>query len=84
MYSRIGQNIRYLAYKCRFYIKDLVKFTCTDIISRVCDEWKNRMIEDNVMVAEQVKELVYVRETMDECLLEKGEINDIINYLCTD
>ncbi len=35
--SRIGQNIRYLAYKCGFDIKDLVKLTCTDIISRVCD-----------------------------------------------
>ncbi len=27
--SRIGQNIRYLAYKCGFSIKDLVKLTCT-------------------------------------------------------
>ncbi len=81
--SRIGQNIRYLAYKWGFYIKDLVKLTCTDIISRVCDEWKDRMTEDNFRVAEQVKDLVYVRDGMDEWLLEKGEINDIINYLCT-
>ncbi len=44
----IGQNIRYLAYKCRFYIKDLVKLTCTNSISRACDEWKDRMTEDNV------------------------------------
>ncbi len=42
------------------------------------------MIEDNVRVAEHVKEFVYVRDGMDEWLLEKGEINDIINYLCTD
>ncbi len=82
--SGIGQNIRYFAYKCGFYIKDLVKLTCTDIIRRVCDEWKNRMTEDNVRVAEQVQELVYVRNGMEECLLEKGEINDIINYLYTD
>ncbi len=58
--SRIGQNIRYLVYKCWFYIKD------------------------NVRVAEQVKELVYIRDGMDEWLLERGEINDIINYLSTD
>ncbi len=70
--SRIAQNIRYLAYKCGFYIKDLVKLTCTDIISRVCDEWKDRMTEDNVRVAEQVKELVYVRDGMEEGLLENG------------
>ncbi len=57
---------------------------CTDIISRVCDEWKDRMTKDNVKVAEQVKELVYVRDGMDEWLLEKREINGIINYLCTD
>ncbi len=82
--SRIGQNIRYFTYKCRFNIKDFVKLTCTDIISRVCDEWKDRMTEDNVKVAEQVKELVYERDGMDEWLLEKGEINDISNYLCTD
>ncbi len=56
--SRIGQNIRYLAYKCGFCIKDLFKLTCIDIISRVCDEWKDRMTEDNVRVAGQVKELV--------------------------
>ncbi len=83
--SRIGQNIRCLAYKCGFYIKDLVKLTCIDIVSRVSDEWKDQMAEDNIRVAEQVKELVYVRDGMDEWLLtlEKGEINDIINYLCT-
>ncbi len=80
----IGQNIRYLAYKCGFYFKNLVNLTCTDIISRVCDEWKDRITEDNVRVAEQVKELVYVRYGMEEWLLEKGEINDIINNLCTD
>ncbi len=38
---------------------------CTDIISRVCDEWKDRMTEDNVWVAEHVKEFVYVRDGMD-------------------
>ncbi len=53
--SRIGQNIRYLAYKCGLYITDFVNHTFTDIISRVCDEWKDRMTEDNVRVAEQVK-----------------------------
>ncbi len=42
------------------------------------------MTEDNVRMPEQVKEFVYVRDGMDEWLLEKGEINDIINYLCTD
>ncbi len=42
------------------------------------------MTADNVRVAEQVKELLYVRDWMDEWLSEKGEINDIINYLCTD
>ncbi len=41
------------------------------------------MTEYNLRVAEQVKELVYVRYGMDEWLLDKGEINDIINYLCT-
>ncbi len=73
-YSRIGQNIRHLAYKYGFYIKDLVKLTFTDIISRVCDEWKDRMTEYNVNVAEQVKELVYVRDGMKEWLLEREEI----------
>ncbi len=53
--SRIGQNIIYLAYKCGFYIKYLVRLTCMDIINRVCDEWKDRMTEDNVRIAEQVK-----------------------------
>ncbi len=43
---RIAQNIRYLAYKCDFFIKVLVKLTCTDIINRVCDEWKDQMTED--------------------------------------
>ncbi len=30
------------------------------------------LTEDNVRVAEQVKELVYVRDGMDDWLLEKG------------
>ncbi len=30
--SRIEQNIRYLAYKCGFYIQDVIKLTCTNII----------------------------------------------------
>ncbi len=82
--SRIGQNIRYLAYKCGFYIKDFVMLTSSDIISRIYEEWKDRMTEDNVSAAEQVNELVYVRDEMDEWSLEKGENNDIINYLITD
>ncbi len=68
--SRIGQHIRYLAYKCGFYIKDLVMLICTDIISRVCDEWKYWMTEDNVRGAEQVKILVYIGYGMDKLLLE--------------
>ncbi len=31
--SRIGQNIRYLAHKCGFYIQDIIKLTCTNIIN---------------------------------------------------
>ncbi len=42
------------------------------------------MSGDNVRVAGQVKKLVYVRDGMDEWLLEKRKINDIINYLSTD
>ncbi len=42
------------------------------------------MKEDNLNLAEQVKELVYVRDGMDASLLEWREINDIINNLCTD
>ncbi len=42
------------------------------------------MKEENVKVAEQVKELVYVRDRIDVSLLERGEINDIIYYLCTE
>ncbi len=72
-----------MAYKCGFYTKDLVKFTCIDIINRECDEWKDQMTEVNVRVAGQVTQLV-TWNRMDELLLEKGEINDIINYLCTD
>ncbi len=45
--SRIGQNIRYFAYKCGFYIQDLIKLTCTDIINRVYDEKKACVKEEN-------------------------------------
>ncbi len=33
---RIGK----ISDKCGFYIQDLIKLTCTDIINRVYDEWK--------------------------------------------
>ncbi len=81
--SKIGyfSNIRYLAYKCGLYIQDLIKLTCTDIINRVYDEGKFHVKEENAMVAEQVKELVYVGDRMEEWLLERGEIDDIIYYL---
>ncbi len=68
-----------MAYKCGFYIEDLVKLTCSDNISRECDEWKDWMRKDTVWLAEQVKAWVYVRDGMDEWLIERGEINDIIN-----
>ncbi len=41
------------------------------------------MEEENVRLVEQVKELVYVRDQIHEWLLERGQINNIINYLCT-
>ncbi len=71
--SRIGRNIRYLAYKCLFDIQDLIKLTYTDFINRVYDEWEACVKVENVRVAEQGKELVYVRNRIDECLLEKGK-----------
>ncbi len=43
-----------------------------------------RSYDKDVRVPEQVKELVYVRDGMDEWFLERGEINEIINYICTD
>ncbi len=52
---------------------DLIKLTSTDINNRVYKEWKVRVKEENVRVAEQVKELVYVRDQMDEWLLERGK-----------
>ncbi len=54
--SRIEQNIRYLSYKCGFYIQDLIKLTCNDIINGA------RMKEENVRVAQQVDKLVFVRQ----------------------
>ncbi len=79
--SRIGHNIRYLAYKCGFYIQDLIKLTCTDIINRVYDEWKVCVKEENVRIAKQVKELIFVGDRMDELLLERAEINDLIKII---
>ncbi len=81
---RIGHNIRYLAYKFGFYIQDLIKLTCTDIINRVYDEWKPGINAENVRIAVQVKEVLVIRDQMDERLLERGKINDIINYRCTE
>ncbi len=45
--SRIGQNIRNLAYTCGFYIQDLIKLTCTDTINRVYSLLTEYMMNGN-------------------------------------
>ncbi len=62
-----------MAYKCGFYIQDSIKLTCVDIINRVYDKWKACVKEENVKIAVKVKELVYVRDRIDEWLLERGK-----------
>ncbi len=53
-----------------FYIRDLIKPTCIDIINKLNDKWN--ACAKNIRAAEEVKELVYVRDRMDEWLLERG------------
>ena len=47
-------------------------------------KWKKGVMEDDVRVCEQIIEMCELRDTciMNPWLLERNEIEDIIEYLC--
>jgi len=82
--SRLGSNIRYV---CEEYGLDVYKIghlEFSDVCNRMIGEWKKGVMEDDVRVCEQIIEMCELRDTciMNPWLLERNEIEDIIEYLC--
>ena len=73
-HSIIGQNFKYLNVKY-----DLSKNNVTKSWDRTCQSQTNK-----IRLSEQIKELCYLRDRVQNHLLDRAEIKNLIDILCTE
>ena len=83
--SRMGNNIRKICFENELdtCMWDLYNVTGIGVANDIVNRWKRTVVNENIRVAEQIKELVFERDNLQEWLLERGDICDIISFLCT-
>jgi hypothetical protein len=86
-HSRLSRNYR--------YVVNLIKDSqgeCSNILSHshgsvkslINNVWFSKCLSEDIRKAIQIKELCLDRDDLSDGFLERQEINDILQYLCTD
>lgn len=80
--SRMGNNVRKMCFDNDVRLRDLFGMDVNEIGRHIITNWKSTIDEEDVRVGQQIKELCKERDCLGEWLLERGEICDIIEFLC--
>ncbi len=79
--SRLGKNVRYVCQEYGFDVwnTDFSSYNANGAITR---KWNCSVNEEDVRIGVQVRELCIERDRLNDWLLDRGEVTDIIEYLC--
>ena len=82
--TRVGNNLRHICAKYDIVYHDF-NFNISHITLKLDERWKDiyGMNEENRRTGMQVRELVCMRDGLDEFVLNTGEITDILTFLTT-
>ena len=81
--SRLGNNIRQICYDFNVDLSALDTLGANGIVKMINDVWNDNFDVEDKHIGIQIKELCNKRDSLDEWVLEEGEIRDIIQTLCT-
>lgn len=80
--SRLGKNFRHVCFEYDIDVWN-TDFNSMNASRCTVGKWEANVIDENVRVGMQIKELCVMRGSMNEWLLDKSEMSDIIDHLCT-
>ena len=83
--SRLGNNLRYILHKVNFNVRDIIvnEINHMEICKNNINSWKNSFSENEVKVSEHILELIGRRDSLEPWILNRVEIQDIIDMLAT-
>ena len=75
-----------MSYKYGISKWDFKHMSIGEIVNAISQFWNNCAIdkEHNERIGDQIRELVNVRDGIGVWVLERAEIQDIIDFLCTE
>ena len=81
--SRLSNNFRYVMKLCGKSIKNVKDLTYVNEMYTFIDSVGHTSSQENMRIAEQICELCQRRDSFEDWILCKHEINDILTTLCT-
>ena len=83
--SRLGNNLRYILHKVNLNVRDMTinEWNYNDIYNLITDNWKNNFMEEDIRISEQILDLIEKRDSLEPWILNRGEIQNVIDMLAT-
>ena len=81
--SRMGNNVKQMCMENGIDVWNLKEGDELEVASKMVKQWINEVCEEDVRVGKQIRELCQERDNVQEWLLERQDICDIISILCT-
>jgi hypothetical protein len=81
--SRIGNNLKHIMNKISICVCDATKHKPDFLCRKVSDCWFSLCNEHDIAVGHQIRELMLMRDSIYNDVLNFSQCQEIINYLCT-
>ena len=81
--SRMGNNIRHFCFMYGIDPYSLFDMSIPALSSRINQGVSQDVTDEDIRISVQIKELCLERDSYNMWVLERSDINDIINFLCT-
>ena len=80
--TRLGNNIRHVCFQNDINVWNVGRYSVSQLGQIIINNWSESVEPDDERIGVQVKELCVERDSLNEWLLDRGEIEDIIEFLC--
>ena len=83
--SILGRNLRHILGSLNYVNTcDLSRYNPNSICAAIFGDWFCNVTEEDLRVSGQIRELVYMRDSLCCEILNDQQYGDIITYLCTN
>jgi hypothetical protein len=81
--TRLGRNFNYILNSISLCSCNAEIYNQDVLYKSICQKWWSSCVEDDVRVAAQVREVIFMRDNPVKCFLNGAECKHIIYELCT-